>query len=238
MNFILPRQFEDALESLRAIFKVKGDSKVSLLAQERVSRAKKMMTPFVLRRRKDQVGFTPLYSQQAADIIFSQVLKDLPNKTERIEWCEMTALQRSIYNDALQRSRKTIFDLEAGAVTPPEGPTQNGKAAKKKTRANARPKDKLYLENSSNVLMDLRKASSHPMLFRRLFTDQILTAVTKLLLKEPDFKQRGAVFQFVKEDMEVMTDAELQIFVAEYKVRVYTHLSLAGYFRMSSQLCA
>jgi SNF2 family DNA or RNA helicase len=55
MNFILPSHFADAMDSLRAIFKVKGDTKVSLLAQERVSRAKKMMTPFVLRRRKDQV---------------------------------------------------------------------------------------------------------------------------------------------------------------------------------------
>jgi len=218
MNFILPRQFEGALESLRAIFKVKGDSKVSLLAQERVSRAKKMMTPFVLRRRKDQVSVALLYSMQVAYVVVSQVLKDLPNKTERIEWCEMTDLQRSIYNDALQRSRKTIFDVEADTATPPEGPTQNGKAVKKKIRANVRPKDKVYLENSSNVLMDLRKASLHPMLFRRRFTDQTLTAVTKLLLKEPDFKKRGAVFQFVKEDMEVMTDAELQIFVAEYKV--------------------
>jgi len=131
----------------------------------------------------------------------------------------MTDLQRSIYNDALQRSRKTIFDLEADTITQPEGLAQNGsgKAVKKKSRANARPKDKLYLENSSNVLMDLRKASSHPMLFRRRFTDQTLTSVTKLLLKEPDFKKRGAVFEYVKEDMEVMTDAELQVFVAEYK---------------------
>jgi len=55
MNFILPNQFADSLDSLRAIFKVKGDSKVTLLSQERISRAKKMMTPFVLRRRKDQV---------------------------------------------------------------------------------------------------------------------------------------------------------------------------------------
>ena len=55
MNFILPDQFADDLESLRAVFKTKGDSKVTLLAQQRVSRAKKMMTPFVLRRRKDQV---------------------------------------------------------------------------------------------------------------------------------------------------------------------------------------
>jgi SWI/SNF-related matrix-associated actin-dependent regulator 1 of chromatin subfamily A len=55
MNFILPEHFADSLDSLRAVFKAKGDSKVTLLAQERTSRAKKMMTPFVLRRRKDQV---------------------------------------------------------------------------------------------------------------------------------------------------------------------------------------
>src|SRR5882762_1312444 len=149
-----------------------------------------------------------------------QVAKELPKKTERIEWCDMTDLQRSTYNDALQRSRKTIFDLESETTPPTEELAENGrgKTSKKKTRATARPKDKLYLENSSNVLMDLRKASLHPMLFRRRFTDQTLTAVTKLLMKEPDFKKRNAVSEYVKEDMEVMTDAELQVFFGEYKV--------------------
>ena len=56
MNFILPDQFAKNMESLRTIFKSKGDAKVTMLAKERVSRAKKMMTPFVLRRRKDQVS--------------------------------------------------------------------------------------------------------------------------------------------------------------------------------------
>ncbi|KAI0819976.1 SNF2 family N-terminal domain-containing protein [Trametes gibbosa] len=201
MNFILPDQFADDLDSLRAVFKTKGDSKVTLLAQQRVSRAKKMMTPFVLRRRKDQV------------------LQDLPKKTERIEWCDMTPLQKSIYNDALQRSRKTIFDLERDGAETPDAPSANGrgKAPKKKTRTTARTKDKMYLENSSNVLMDLRKAASHPMLFRRRFTDETLSSIAKLLLKEPDFKKRGAIFDYVKEDMEVMTDAELQVFCATYK---------------------
>ena len=69
--------------------------------------------------------------------------------------------------------------------------------------------------------MDLRKAASHPMLFRKLYTDQILTSVTKLLLKEPDFKKRGAIFEYVKEDMEVMTDAELQHFCHGYKVCIF-----------------
>ncbi|KAF8554163.1 hypothetical protein OG21DRAFT_1497199 [Imleria badia] len=201
LNFILPNLLGETMDSLRAIFKTKGDAKVALLSQERISRAKKMMTPFVLRRRKDQV------------------LKDLPLKTERIEWCDMTELQKSIYNDALQRSRKTILEVESNTPSTSGTSTPNGtvKPGKKKTVKTApRPKDK-YAENSSNVLMELRKATSHPMLFRKLYTDQILTSVTKLLLKEPDFKKRGAIFQYVKEDMEVMTDAELQYFCQGYK---------------------
>lgn len=62
MNFILPEQFSDSIGSLRAIFKV--NSKASLLSQERVSRAKKMMTPFVLRRRKDQVSLCCLETRR------------------------------------------------------------------------------------------------------------------------------------------------------------------------------
>lgn len=128
----------------------------------------------------------------------------------------MSPLQKKIYGDALRRSRKTIFDAEENAAE--RLPADNEKPPKKKTKTNNRAKDKMYLENSSNVLMDLRKAAAHPMLFRRLFTDETLTSMTKLLLKEPDFKKRGALFELVKEDMEVMTDAELQVFCATYKV--------------------
>jgi len=141
----------------------------------------------------------------------SQVLKDLPNKTERIEWCHMTELQSTIYHDTMQRSRKMV--MENSFEGPPAGkPT-------KKARATGRPKDKLYAENSSNVLMDLRKAASHPMLFRTRFTDETLTGIARQLLREPDFKKRGAIFDLVKEDMSVMTDSELQVFCATYKVR-------------------
>jgi len=139
------------------------------------------------------------------------VLKDLPNKTERIEWCHMTELQSTIYHNTLQCSRKTIIESSV------EGSTA-GKSTRK-TRTTGRTKDILYTENSSNVLMDLRKAASHPMLFRTRFTDETLTGIAKQLLKEPDFKKRGAVFDLVKEDMSVMTDSELQVFCATYKVR-------------------
>lgn len=135
----------------------------------------------------------------------------------------MTSLQKSIYTDALQRSRKTIFDAEDSAANGKAKPTAAATAAAKKKARNARPKDKVYLENSSNVLMDLRKAASHPMLFRTLFTDEILSGITKQLLKEPDFKKRGALFDLVKEDMTVMTDAELQFYCATYKVFIILH---------------
>ena len=130
----------------------------------------------------------------------------------------MTSLQKSIYDDALQRSRKTIFDLETNSAENSEAGSNARGNPVKKTRATGRTKDKMYLENSSNVLMDLRKASSHPMLFRRRFTDQTLTSMARLLLKEPDFKKRKAIFEYVKEDMEVMTDAELQNYCGTYKV--------------------
>jgi SWI/SNF-related matrix-associated actin-dependent regulator 1 of chromatin subfamily A len=205
MNFILPEQFAGTIGEMRAIFKVKGDSKISLLSEERVSRAKKMMTPFVLRRRKDQV------------------LKDLPKKSERIEWCEMTAFQKSIYTDTLQRSRRTVMEVEDK-----DSPTDGSSGNKKVTKSNGKAKEKLYTENSSNVLMDLRKAASHPMLFRKRFTDDILTGITRQLLKEPDFKKRGALFDLVKEDMSVMTDAELQAFCKTYKASLffYTYIYL------------
>ena len=144
-----------------------------------------------------------------------QVLGDLPKKIERIEWCDMTALQKKLYHDALRRSRKTVMDLTEEPSDSTE--TKPGKKAPKKGKANGR-KEKQYVENSANVLMDLRKAASHPMLFRALFTDETVASIAKVLLKEPEFKSRGAIFQYVREDLEVMTDSELQVYMASYKV--------------------
>ncbi|KAI0036959.1 SNF2 family N-terminal domain-containing protein [Vararia minispora EC-137] len=184
MNFIHPKILGPEMDALRAVFKTKGDSKVALLAKERVERAKRMMTPFVLRRRKEQV------------------LKDLPDKRERIEWCEMTPLQRELYDAALARSRKTVLDIDP--------PTSDESALRpaKKPRTVPRNKDKKYLENSSNVLMDLRKASSHTMLFRTRFTDRTLTQIAKLLAREDDWRKYTPAE--VKEDLEQMSDMDIQ----------------------------
>ncbi|CEL60635.1 ATP-dependent helicase fft2 OS=Schizosaccharomyces pombe (strain 972 / ATCC 24843) GN=fft2 PE=1 SV=1 [Rhizoctonia solani AG-1 IB] len=201
ISFILPGKFNaETIDSLRTIFKVRADAHASLLSRERVSRAKTMMTPFVLRRRKDQV------------------LKDLPNKTEKIVWCTMTGLQRSIYNETMRRSKKELEREAAASSTPPPDKkrvkTDESVKSQKKS-ATLKAKTKAAEASSAHVLMDLRKAASHPMLFRRRFDDGIIRKMAKLCLKEPEFMD--SVEELVVEDMEVMTDAELQVFAKRYK---------------------
>lgn len=251
MSFILPEQFRDAGESLRAIFKVTPGAQVNLLSRERITRAKKMMTPFVLRRKK------------------AQVLKDLPNKSERVEWCEMTDLQREVYNEAITRSKMALLairdeeleTLGAAADVEEEG---TGKPKKRGPRASStKTGNKSDQTSGSNVLMDLRKcvflssspvswvwlsvllmpcacrASNHPMLFRRLYTDDKLRLMARDCLKELEFTDRDKDLIF--EDMEVMTDFELHRFCQGYKVRpdsVLVPLRAIANLRFGFQKCS
>src|SRR4051812_41460567 len=62
LAFILPDLFNEKREQLQSIFKFKAKTSdgasesIKLLSQERIKRARTMMTPFVLRRRKNQVS--------------------------------------------------------------------------------------------------------------------------------------------------------------------------------------
>lgn len=169
LSFILPKIFLEAQDSLRAIFKVPPEAQKNLLTRQRVRAAKQVMTPFVLRRKK------------------AQVLQDLPEKKELVEYCEMTALQRDIYRETLAKHRKTVIDYQAsGSATPADGPPP-----KKKGRA-APKSGKIVQENTtSNVLMSLRKAANHPMLFRRLYDDKKIKQMARDCLKEEEFADRN-----------------------------------------------
>lgn len=161
-----------------------------------------MMTPFVLRRKK------------------AQVLKDLPQKFERIEWCEMTPLQREVHSEAMTRSKKALMetaDSELSKLAKPDGEEEIISKPKKSVRSGSKTGNKSNDNSGSNVLMDLRKASNHPMLFRRLYNDKLLRIMSKECLKEDEFLDRDT--ELIYEDMEVMTDFELHRFCLGYKVR-------------------
>ncbi|TID16464.1 SNF2 family helicase/ATPase [Venturia nashicola] len=100
LAFIMPDLFDDCEEDLNLIFqhraKTTDEDHAALLSKQRIQRAKTMLTPFILRRTKDQV------------------MKDLPAKTKRVEFCEMTEAQASMYNEYREKSRAVLKARKEG----------------------------------------------------------------------------------------------------------------------------
>ena len=181
LAFMLPNLFNDKREDLQGLFNQKVSTVDSsegnynpLLSLQAIAKAKTMMTPFVLRRKK------------------VQVLKHLPGKIHKIENCELTPTQRAIYDDYLNQGKRTRIERE-----------RRKKLSSKeieKARKNAIP-------SSSNVMMSLRKASLHPLLFRTLFTDEKVAKMAKAIMNEPEYFDANQTY--ILEDMKVMADYEL-----------------------------
>ena len=166
LGFILPEIFKEHSQDLEAIFshkaKTSGDSHAALLSDQRIARAKSMMTPFVLRRKKHQV------------------LRHLPAKTRRIEHCDLSSTQIELYNTEKKKASRILTARAAGEKTGNE---------------------------TSNIMMALRKASIHPLLFRRLYDDVMLGRMSKVIVQEEQFQESN--IDLIYEDMQVMTDMEL-----------------------------
>ena len=169
LGFILPSVFKEHTEELEAIFshkaKTTDDSHAALLSNQRIGRAKSMMTPFVLRRKKHQV------------------LKHLPSKTRRVDYCNLSESQSEIYERERAKALRVIAARAAGEKVGNE---------------------------TANVMMSLRKASIHPLLFRRLYDDKTIAKMSKACLMEEQYQESNP--QLVYEDMGVMTDMELHRF--------------------------
>ncbi|KAI9834721.1 MAG: hypothetical protein M1819_002806 [Sarea resinae] len=178
LGFILPAVFKERAEDLKSIFKHKAsttdESHAALLSAQRIARAKSMMTPFVLRRKKHQV------------------LKHLPKKTCLVEYCDMTEAQAAIYFHEQAEAREAIAARAAGK--------------------------KPEKDSSANVMMQLRKAAIHPLLFRRLYTDDLIRKMSRDSIKES--KLRDSDPDIVYEEMEFMSDFQLHKLCEEYP----THL--------------
>ena len=129
-----------------------------------------------------------------------KVLRDLSSKSEIVEWCDMTPEQSKIYKEVWEKTKAAVQESENSAKgTSKSGRPQTGKPT------------------SSNVLMDLRKAANHPLLFRTLYDDAKIAAMAKDYVKNPDFADEP--LQHVREDFKINSDAQLSMTANSYVVR-------------------
>ncbi|EPY50944.1 SNF2 family domain-containing protein [Schizosaccharomyces cryophilus OY26] len=88
LAFMLPRMFDSNMQGLDIIYKIKpssdGNFERAYLSQQRISRAKSIMNPFILRRKK------------------ADVLSDLPKKIQHVEYCSMEPSQKGLYEKLIQ----------------------------------------------------------------------------------------------------------------------------------------
>ncbi|XP_051765079.1 SWI/SNF-related matrix-associated actin-dependent regulator of chromatin subfamily A containing DEAD/H box 1b isoform X2 [Ctenopharyngodon idella] len=163
LNFIMPSMFSSSTSQISKMFSMKSSEEQSSFERDRITHAKLIMKPFILRRVK------------------SEVLKQLPAKEEQVEFCAMSERQQELYNTLFHKLKRS----------------SNGEK-----------------RELTNVMMQLRKMSNHPLLHRQYYTTEKLKAMSKLMLKEPS--HRDADPALIKEDMEVLSDFELHHLCQQY----------------------
>lgn len=119
----------------------------------------------------------------------ADVLKQLPVKSDVVKLCPMAPEQRLIYDDLIKSYTRDIEN-------------ESSSDSSKENKDNEVP-----IRKGAGMLMQLRKAANHPLLLRVLYDDKKLKRMTKDLLKDPSHKH--AEFDYVLQDMQVMSDHEL-----------------------------
>ncbi|KAF5849701.1 hypothetical protein GGP41_005116 [Bipolaris sorokiniana] len=179
LGFLMPQVFygdqqEEVQEMLQILFKHKAktmesDSHSSLLSAQRIQRARTMLMPFILRRKK------------------AQVLKHLPKKTSRVEYCELTDTQRTLYNEQLAKQRKILEDRAAG----------------------------IAVKDHANVMMKLRQAAIHSLLFRHRYDNNTIRKMSKACLKEDMFAESNP--DIIYEELELYQDYQCHQLATKYR---------------------
>lgn len=95
LAFLMPDMFVDKQEELQYIFQHKASTKdadhAALLSTQRIVRARSIMTPFILRRKKAQV-------------------LELPTKHSRVEHCDMTPSQAAYYASLVDEAQQLFAE--------------------------------------------------------------------------------------------------------------------------------
>uniref|UniRef100_K1QBX6 DNA helicase n=1 Tax=Magallana gigas TaxID=29159 RepID=K1QBX6_MAGGI len=117
----------------------------------------------------------------------SEVQQQLPQKKDRVLHCELIPPQRELYQRLIHRF-KEVMKEDRGKET----------------------------NEGASMLMQLRKASNHPLLLRNQYTDDILMKMAKQLTKEPSHRDRGALKELIHEDMSVLNDYDIMKLCDQY----------------------
>ncbi|XP_066507678.1 SWI/SNF-related matrix-associated actin-dependent regulator of chromatin subfamily A containing DEAD/H box 1b [Hoplias malabaricus] len=88
LNFIMPNMFSSSTSQIAKMFSMKSSEEQSSFERDRIAHAKLIMKPFILRRIK------------------SEVLKQLPEKEEQVEFCPMSEKQQKLYDDLFNRLKQ------------------------------------------------------------------------------------------------------------------------------------
>ncbi|KAG7476696.1 hypothetical protein MATL_G00085650 [Megalops atlanticus] len=91
LNFIMPNMFSSSTSQISKMFSMKSSEEQSTYERERIAQAKLILKPFILRRVK------------------SEVLKQLPAKEERVEFCAMSEKQELLYAALFQKLKGTTM---------------------------------------------------------------------------------------------------------------------------------
>ncbi|KAL0965579.1 hypothetical protein UPYG_G00283170 [Umbra pygmaea] len=91
LNFIMPNMFSSSTAQLANMFATKSSEEQSSFEMERIAHAKLIMKPFILRRVK------------------SEVLKQLPAKEEKVEFCAMSDTQKQLYSALMQKLKGSVI---------------------------------------------------------------------------------------------------------------------------------
>jgi SNF2 family DNA or RNA helicase len=179
LTFILPSMFKDNQEELTKIFKIRqtvkdkkeppksmqtkapaGSTNIAqMLSMERIKRAKKIMTPFVLRRQK------------------SQVYTDLPSKLHVLKRCPMSDRQAAVYKKVVEDSKISLKMFENKSDGETDIIRANDDVNTSEDASATKP------SKAVNILMNLRKAAIHPLLLRSIYTDDILRQMSKAIMR-------------------------------------------------------
>ncbi|KAL0979793.1 hypothetical protein UPYG_G00189740 [Umbra pygmaea] len=89
LNFIMPSMFSSSTTQIAKMFSMKSHEEQSRFERDRITQAKLIMKPFILRRVK------------------SEVLKELPEKEEKLLFCSMSDKQQQLYQRMVVSLKKS-----------------------------------------------------------------------------------------------------------------------------------